>query len=108
MGSFYLPCDKGETFEAEFTLFAGCDPFDLTNYSASMAIKDANGSTLATLTSPSGGLVISDAAGGVITATITAATTTTFAVGVGSYLLTVTAGSTSYAVLDGGFEVKQP
>lgn len=99
---------KGATFDKTLTLYTGATTstpaWDLTGYTASLDIKDQDGTVLLSLTTSNSRIVLGGTAGTirlVIDATTTGALTWTR----GAYDLALTTGSTVYVPIYGAFNV---
>jgi hypothetical protein len=106
-GTHNFICEQGATFSREITwLDSQGLPVNLTGYTARMQVRAtaSAASTIFSLTSPSGGIVLGDATG---TITITIAATATAAAPAGCYVydLELVDGSTVYRLLQGDFTV---
>jgi len=100
-------CDHGATFSREITwLDASSVPVNNTGYLARMQVRAtaSSASTLLSLTSTDGDIVLGGADG---TITITASATATAAIAAGCYVydLEMVSGATIYRILQGDFTV---
>jgi hypothetical protein len=106
-GTHNFLCEQGATFTREITwLDSEGVPVNLTNYTARMQVRAtaSSASTLLSLTSSGGDIVLGGTAG---TITITASATATAAVAAGCYVydLELVDGTTVYRLLQGDFTV---
>jgi hypothetical protein len=105
-GQYNFTCPKGTTFSKSVTYKVNKFAVNLTGYSARMQVREtlASTSTLVSLSSPSNGMTVNSA--GVITMTISAATTAGFANGTYVYDLEIeSAGGVVTRLLEGKFKV---
>lgn len=96
----YLQIIQGETFALEATVFAGCDPFDLTGYTSAFVVTDSAGATVTLDTT-----ITITAATGVINLVVAADDTADLDVATYTYRWTITAGPVVYVVLRGSLGV---